>query len=194
MVLLISQNTSRIFTEPFQSSVNNIIFPGGLLGDQTLIINAPSFIGADPAVFWRSDSVTTLRQGEGHILIQDLVVSDIVRCWLKSRHYLEKLRLHGKLRLVHKYVGKSGATHRGYYHTNVKGGLVENDIANQIFRIAVSPGGYGWSYNFHAIAEVPWLAIRRIEVVRRRFDPITGLENSRFPLILPIRFPGWLNN
>jgi len=133
-------------------------------------------------------AVTTLRKGEGNVHINDLQIGEALRVWLKSRHYL----IQRGDKLEHKYVGKSGSANRGYYITEVRGGLAENDIDNQTFHIHVSPGAHGWPHNIRATAIIPWLAIWRIDAVRRRIDE-NGMDNPRFPLILPVRFPGWLD-
>lgn len=195
MLISHGNNSSIIFSQRptvvipsllFTNSTHDTTFPEILILE---VIQAPE---VDPTLRYRGGYVTTLRTGEGWVDVEDVEVGEVVRCWLKTRHYLVPSRVFGKMRLESKYVGKSGSTNRGYYHTNIKGSLTKNDIANREFHIAVSPGAHGWPHRFHAIGIVPWYAIQRIEVVRRRVDSRTGIDNPRFPLILPIRFPGWL--
>lgn len=138
------------------------------------------------STIYRGGAATTFRRGEGSVNIRDLEEGkDVIRCWLKAYHYLVPLK--GKKIHVHKYVGNKRMTMRGYYLTNVRGLLIENDTSNQEMHIACSPGAHGWPFRVESVCIVPWLAMRRIETVRRRINE-EGNDNPRFPLIFPIEF------
>jgi len=137
---------------------------------------------------YTGEHVRTYRTGEGSIFVGDLGLGDVVRFWLKAHHTLFKVVIAGKVRLEHKYYGKSSGKIRGYQINHGAGSLQENDIPNQQFVVSVSPGAHGFPHTVTGLVTLPWFSLSRIEIVRCRIDPVTGTDNPRFPLILPVRF------
>lgn len=134
------------------------------------------------------EHVRTYRTGESSVYVGDLILGDAIRFWLKAHHTLIKMVIAKKTSLQHRYYGKNSGKIRGYQINQGTGSLQENDIPGQRFVISVSPGAHGFAHAVTGLATVPWVALSRIEIVRRRIDPVTGIDNPRFPYVLPVRF------
>jgi len=128
---------------------------------------------------------TTYRTGEGNIKLSEIQAMDVIRLWLKPYHALYPSRRAKKPTLEHVFRRSTGG-HRGYQVNELQGSVHRVDIDGQTFEVNVSPGAHGFQFDFTGMAYVPWLSLRRAEIVRTRI--VEGTTVPRYPLILPIVF------
>jgi len=141
------------------------------------------------------EGTETFYKDKNTVWVDEILNGDQIRIWLKNKHVLEEVHIRKVSTLLHKFLGKNGKQ-RGYHLNFIKGGVFNVDTSNQVIEVAVSPGSYGFYWDFTGLAKIPWYSIQRIEVIRPRYMSTPGetpnvtivKEFVKFPQILTVKF------